>query len=120
MNLTALADVFFLLLLFFMLTSSFMGSSVLNLSINGNAATNSDSTDSPLMLVAAEGGRIFSGSKEISRDALPTMLSAEIGIKPSRRVVIMSTKGVTVQELVGLMDSVHAAGGTNVSLSNWE
>lgn len=117
---TSLVDVFFLLLLFFMLTSVFMTPHVLNVSVTSGGANISDSAESPMMLLVAEGGRIFSGSKEMGQGDLATLLTAEIGLRPSRRIVIMSTKGVSVQELVTVMDAVRSAGGSNISLSNWQ
>lgn len=118
-NMTPLIDVVFLLIIFFMLTSSFSHNESIDLSfplVPDAAASDAP----PVILLVADKGRLFLQNEQIEQDTMQAQLQDTFSADPGRRVVIMSTNDVSVQEIVSVMDDVHVAGGQHVSLSDWK
>ncbi len=117
-DLTALVDVVFHLMVFFMLTTTFVVSESMELALPSSATAPASTISTPSLtrIVVAQGGRITIGGTEVSADQLQTILITTLGEKPDARIVILSTPGVLVQELVSVLDMVYFAGGRNVQV----
>lgn len=114
-DLTALVDIVFHLMVFFMLTTSFVVSESMELSLpSSNAATVSNSQLTRIVVRA--GGAITVNNLAVTADQLQTMLMTTLGANPDARIVILSTPGLAVQELVTVLDMVYFAGGRNVQV----
>jgi biopolymer transport protein ExbD len=115
---TSLVDVMILLVIFFMLTATFERAESMEISLPSGAAS-VPVNDNPLVVVAAERGRIFFDDRKISMDELGNAVTQSLIADKTRHIVVMNTEGTTVQELVSVMDAIYKAGGQNVSLSSW-
>jgi biopolymer transport protein ExbD len=104
-SMSSLTDIIFLLLIFFMLTSSLVAPNALNLNLPGSAQSKTQIQGKIDRVTVAKGGTLFLNGKTISAERLEAVLSARaketgqklnIGIKP--------LEGVAVEHVVAVMD----------------
>lgn len=117
-DLTALVDIVFHLMVFFMLTTTFVVSESMELSLpsQGNPALTAAEGPKLTRIVVTQGGAIRVGDIPVTAEQLQVMLVNTLGANPNARIIILSTPGVLVQELVSVLDMVYFAGGRNVQV----
>lgn len=115
-SLTPLIDVVFILLVFFMLASSFLDWRSINLTVSSGvgAATSDQRT---ILISLKSDGSIVVGSRPVSKQALRPVMTAKLAEDREQRVVIRSDTGVPLQRAVNTLDLLRTIGATNVSLS---
>lgn len=113
-SLTPLIDVVFILLVFFMLASSFLDWRAISLDAPATAAAGASMEGALLIEVRADGLRL--GGETLSLDALAGRAARQLEKKPDRRVLIRPDTGVDVQRVVAVLDRLAAAGVGNMSL----
>lgn len=113
-SLTPLIDVVFILLIFFMLASSFIDWRTIALDTPGKAAKR-PSMEGALLVELRRDGLRLSG-ETLGLEALVTRVSNRIAQKPDQRVLIKPTPGVMLQDAVTVLDRLAAAGVKNLSL----
>jgi biopolymer transport protein ExbD len=115
MNLTSLVDIIFLLVIFFMMTTSFTASESLELSLpSKSAGTVVDKSAMRIEIKAT--GHVTINDTYVDAHTLNDELVESIARDPDVRIAILSTPGVSVQQLVSLMDLVYLSGGRNVQV----
>ena len=115
MNLTSLVDIIFLLVIFFMMTTSFNASESMELSLpdkSGSAIV--DKTAMRIEIKAT--GHVTINDIYVDAPTLNDELVESIARDPDVKIAILSTPGVSVQQLVSLMDLVYLSGGRNVQV----
>lgn len=115
MNLTSLVDIIFMLVIFFMMTTSFTASESLELSLPSKNATAADSKDFMRIRIMAT-GHVTINDTYVNATQLNDELIETIARNPDTKIAILSTPGVSVQQLVSLMDLVYLSGGRNVQV----
>ena len=113
-SLTPLIDVIFILLVFFMLASSFLHWRAIELDPPQRAGGSDAMTGAMLVEVRASGLRLAGEAIE-----LPTLiqrLRQQAGDDPDRRVLIKPAEGVSLQRTVDVLDRLDTADIDNVSL----
>ncbi|NBD30114.1 MAG: biopolymer transporter ExbD [Alphaproteobacteria bacterium] len=111
-SLTAMIDVVFLLLIFFMLTAQFTRDHALTLRPGGGAAA--DYSGPPrLVAIAPEGLRL--NGRPITLEALPEALGG-LTEAPSDLVVLRPDGAADLQRLVQVMTALQAAGFGQLAL----
>lgn len=115
-SLTPLIDVVFLLIVFFMLSTSFVMSESLELSMPELANATPATPKKPLTLIIRGDNEIQVGNKLLSHSQLDNALFNILGRDPMTSILILSTPTITVQELVSVMDMVYLGGGRNVQI----
>ena len=124
--LTSLIDVMFLLMKFFVLTTSYINIEALTLSMldehakNGKAATHVASSEPAQELVLLASGAAFLNNQMVYFGDLEDKLEATLMTHKGSPVVILCDNGVKVQMMVDALDMVKRAGGQNVKLSRWK
>ncbi len=114
-SLTPLIDVMFCLVLFFMVSTSFVLSESLELSLpSGKPAAEAPSD--VMQLLVRQDGTIVSGKASYSITQLDTVLMNTLGENPDQKILLLSGQDVTVQQLVSVMDLVYLNGGRNVQI----
>ncbi|WP_321339671.1 biopolymer transporter ExbD [Breoghania sp.] len=113
-GLTSLIDVIFLLLLFFMLASTFSNYQALPLAGGGQAtaAVREDAVRPALLRIHGE-GRMDINGQSVSAETLAGML-ADLKESETTRVAIWSGEDASVQDVVSAMDAVVAAGLSSI------
>lgn len=116
-DLTALVDIVFHLMVFFMLTTSFAVVQSMELTLPSEAKTTPATTQMKLMrILIAQGGAVTVDERPMTVDGLQMLLAERIGNDPDTNVVIYTAQGVSVQQLVSVLDLVYFAGGRNVQV----
>jgi len=110
-SLTPLIDVVFILLVFFMLASSFVEWRSLTLSAAGAGGAAPEMEGAALVDVGSGGALRLAGAAT-GETALMTRLAAD----PDRRVLLRPIGGVAMQPVVDLLDRLETAGASRVSL----
>ena len=115
-SLTPLIDVVFILLVFFMLASSFLDWRSINLTVSsGVGAATSDQR--AILISLKFDGSIIVGSRLVSKQSLRPVMTTKLAEDREQRVVIRSDTGVPLQRAVNTLDLLRTIGATNVSLS---
>lgn len=113
-SLTPLIDVVFILLVFFMLASSFTDWRAIRLD-TPPAATRAGSAEGALLVrVGAEG--IDVAGTPLDLPALGEMLRARVADRPDLRVLVQPAPGVPLQRVVTVLDTAAASGVTALGL----
>jgi len=118
-NLTPLIDVVFLLLIFFMVSTTFDTTSQLKIELPEASQNETIKPKQPLYLVINAKGSFFLNARELSSqksEALSIALRRVLE-GSDRPVVIQSDAGSPVQSLVTAMDVVARLGLTQVSIA---
>jgi len=113
-SLTPLIDVVFILLVFFMLASSFLDWRSIALNSPGRG-TGSPSMEGALLVELRTDGLRLSG-EALSLEVLTERIAARLVEKPDQRVLIRPAPGVRLQEAVAVLDRLAAAGVADLSL----
>ncbi len=118
-NLTPLIDVVFLLLIFFMVSTTFDTTSQLKIKLPEASQDEAIKPKQPLYLVINMEGNFFLNARELSSqksEALSLALQRVLD-GSDRPIVIQSDAGSPVQSLVTAMDVVARLGLTQVSIA---
>ncbi len=119
LNLTPLIDVLFILIIFFMLTTSFMQIESMEIvlpSAGGKAAQNKD----VVHLFISANGDMAIGQRPVDARDLSGTLERLIAHDPNTKIMLLTADGVTMQQLVNIMDRVYLAGGKSLFVRKWE
>ncbi|MGI9507175.1 MAG: ExbD/TolR family protein [Geminicoccaceae bacterium] len=114
-SLTPLIDVVFILLVFFMLVSSFTDWRSIDLTQPLSSSGQSHGfTDAILVEVRGDGDVRMSG-ETLSIDQIADRLRTLLQGAPDRRFIVKSEDGVPLQDLVDLLDLLSAAGADDIA-----
>ncbi|MGB8274455.1 MAG: biopolymer transporter ExbD [Alphaproteobacteria bacterium] len=112
-NITPLIDIVFLLLVFFMLATSFFEAESVILRLSAGAPTAARSPDTVVVEVTADGAVRLNGAA-IDVDRLTPAVRALIGGDSHRQVSLRAERSVPVQRTVQIMDRIREAGSENI------
>lgn len=122
-NITPLIDVVFLLLIFFMITTTFQKETELQINLPEASAEESQDKERPLEIVVDARGRFFVDGKELLNSSPDTLRAAiqkvTVGNK-DRHVVIRGDGQADYQAVVTIMDVIGKLGLVKMSLSTSE
>jgi biopolymer transport protein ExbD len=114
-NLTPLIDVVFLLIVFFMLSTSFVVSESLELRIpSASNASGAVTPDDSWVLRVDGQGAVMDGDKTLSRSALRREVQRMQRQTPERAILVLASDATSVQQLVQVLDVIALAGGRKV------
>ena len=114
-GLTPLIDVVFILLIFFMLATSFLDWRAIDLSAPVRVAAGPSAEGEALLIeILPDGLRL--ASEPVSLDALAGRVGERLAATPDQRVLIQPSVGVPLQRTVAVLDRVTAAGAADVTL----
>lgn len=114
-SLTPLIDVVFILLVFFMLASSFLDwrSIALSTPVETRAGV---AVEGALLVEVGADGRLRLSGETLDEAALVARLAARVVARPGRRVLLRAERGVALQRTVALLDRIAGAGIADVAL----
>ena len=119
-NLTALIDIVFHLMVFVMLTTSFVVSESMELSLPSGKSRGESTANKAMRLVLISDGAIVVDGEKMEGEGLNSALVERLGNNPETKIAIFTTESVNVQQLVKVMDMVYLAGGHNVQVDKVE
>ncbi|MEW6272588.1 MAG: biopolymer transporter ExbD [Thermodesulfobacteriota bacterium] len=114
-NITPLTDIFLVLLIIFMITSSAMVESGPKVDLP-EAGVTSTETKGVVVTVDAE-ENIFVNGAQTSREGLAAGLKAAVEGSDVKRVVLQGDKGVQLGDVVYILDEARNAGAAEVAIA---
>ncbi len=115
-NITTLIDVMFLLLIFFMVTSTFKNQPAINL-VLPRSATASETVDTPAILFLSAEGVVYLNDTLIDLETLAGRLKKMHDDTGEDRMVLRADEKAAHGDVVELIDTIKQSGFTRVSLS---
>ncbi|MCG5509470.1 ExbD/TolR family protein [Ectothiorhodospira lacustris] len=115
-SLTPLIDVVFILLIFFMLASSFLDWSAVTLSTPSPQSSATDDQP-PLAVRILPGGELRVAGEAVTGEHLVSVLREHLTQEPSRMVVVQPAGEVPLQTVVNVLDRVREAEPVSLRLS---
>lgn len=116
METAAFADIIFLLLIFFLLSSSF----ILPTGIPVNppkSDTAVTAKEQPIVVTITGSGEIYVGEEKVAFPELATALGVRLSKAPVKAVVVRGDESVTVKRLVAVMDLARNAGAEKLAIA---
>ena len=117
LNVAPLIDIVFLLLIFFMLASTFLKPEAIDLIIQGSS-TDLIAVEGPLMVSVDADETIKLNGLYLTLNDLTGELTARTLDTPDRLITLQAEDAVPVQLLVKVMDKINMAGLNNIALSS--
>jgi len=111
--LTPLIDVVFILLVFFMLASSFLDWRAIEFTLQRAAPAEPP----PLLLILRGDGSMSLDGADVAQTELEARLAVLLAAEPQRSILIHGAEGVLLQRPIDVLDRVRAVGGSRVSLA---
>ena len=118
-NITPLTDIFLVLLIIFMISSSAMLEGGLNVKLptaKTGALTKADS-GKPVYVTIAKDGRINVNDRFSDEAGLVAVVKEVLGTTSDKMVVIRGDEGVDLGKAVRIMDSVRSAGAEKIAIA---
>ena len=120
MNIAPLIDVVFLMLIFFMLTSTFIDTASIDLSMSRSGPAAGAGAGDMLLVDVKRDGELRLNGLTLGLDDLGPELAARAGAKVDTPVALRAEARVPVQRLVAVMDSIQGVGMSNIRLATPE
>ncbi|MGD9231769.1 MAG: biopolymer transporter ExbD [Desulfobacterales bacterium] len=114
--LTALIDIVFLLLIYFLLTTNFMVDEGIKIKLP-QANASKPQTEETITVYVDRDGRSYLSNREISTGELFRTLKEMIGGRRDKLVVVRADRGVILNKAVKVMDVAKAAGAGRLCLA---
>lgn len=119
-NITPLIDVVFLLLIFFMVTTTFQKDAELSINLPEASATETANKNKPIEITVNQSGRYYINGKELTNGRPQTIQNAlqeaSLGQK-DRALVIRGDAKANYQNVITVMDVASKLGLVNISLA---
>ena len=112
-NITPLVDIFLVLLIIFMVTTSVITSQGKEVNLPG-AAVAKATPSGVTVTIDAEGG-IQVGEKSVSAAALPQALKAALGASREKVVILRGDRKVLLGQAVSVLDAAQQAGASGIA-----
>ncbi len=113
---SGLTDIVFLLLIFFLLSSSFVVQPGIKVQLP-KAETGATQTEKNIIVTLTEKGQLFVNDQQVSLESLGQKLSAALNNDNAKIVIIKADKNVTLQNTVQVIDIAKAVGATRFMIA---
>jgi biopolymer transport protein ExbD len=114
-NITPLTDVFLVLLIIFMVTTTVVANQSKNIELPGAAV--SDTTPSGVTVSVDDDGAILVNDQPTSIDGLYTALEAALEDSREKLVILRGDKSVLLGQAVNILDMAQQAGAKGIALA---
>ncbi|QIE43490.1 ExbD/TolR family protein [Meridianimarinicoccus aquatilis] len=123
-SLVAMVDVLMIMLVFFMVTSTYLDLDMIPVAETGEDTSPQTATDAeatrPIMLRIGADGRSYLGGRAVSVAGLSEQLSDIVRHNPAVEVLVLPSGQADVQALVSVMDSITQSGVTRMRIIRLE
>ena len=119
-NITPLIDIVFLLLVFFMLATSFIQKSTIEVNLSSGKTVKVENQKNTVVLILNKKGQVYLNKKLINISNIRNEITNIIEKNPKHKILIKSHKKVAVQKVIRLIEEVRLAGTDNIKLINLE
>ena len=119
-NITPLIDIVFLLLIFFMLATSFIQKSTIEVNLSSGKTVEIENQKNTVVLILNKKGQVYLNKKLINISNIRNEITNIIEKNPKYKILIKSHKKIAVQKVIRLIEEVRLAGKDNIKLINLE
>ena len=119
-NITPLIDIVFLLLVFFMLATSFIQKSTIEVNLSSGKNVEIENEKNTIVLIINKKGQIYLNKKLINISSIRNEVISIIEKNPKSKILIKSDKKLAVQKVIRLIEEVRLAGTDNIKLVHLE
>ena len=119
-NITPLIDIVFLLLVFFMLATSFIQKSTIEVNLSSEKTIEVDNKKNNVVLILNKKGLIYLNNKLINVSNIRNEINNIVKKNPKYSILIKSHKKIPVQKVIRLIEEVRLAGTDDIKLVNLE
>lgn len=116
-NLTPLIDMVFLLVVFFMLSSHFVQTELMQMHVSAVDDGSSRGNDKVISVRIRDDSRVSINGEGFTFREFKRTMARIVASHPERTIIVKADKATTVQGLVTIMDYIYGSGGRNVTLS---
>jgi biopolymer transport protein ExbD len=119
-DLTALIDVVFTLIIFFVVTTSFNNRSALKITLPSSSASQVEAQKKPLMVLIDRNGNYYVGDSALVRSDLASLKEAikqQAGNDRERTIVIQADAKSSHQSVITAMDAIGQLGFSKLSIA---
>lgn len=114
LSIAPLIDVVFLLLLFFMVTSSFQHPEAIELDLPQSSTSASDEDRAAEVSVDAAGSTFLDG-QPLALEELQSAIAERMAADPETVIAVHTDSSTVVQRMVEVLDAVRAGGGKRIA-----
>lgn len=122
-NLTPLIDVVFLLLIFFMVSTTFKKDAEIQIDLPEASAKATDTKDKVIEIIIDKNGNYYLDNKRLINQKLQTMkqvLNQQLGNNPGKALIIRADSKAPHGAVVMVMDAARQIGIVNLSIATSE
>ncbi len=116
LSLTSLIDIVFLLLIFFMLTTSFSQQRKMSLDIPAEKGEGNSAWQGAALVRVHDGGRVDFNGRQVDASKLAAKANQLLQKRPDSRFIVRPDANLPLQQVVAVMDQLRTGGATLVSL----
>ncbi|UCC14111.1 MAG: biopolymer transporter ExbD [Gammaproteobacteria bacterium] len=116
-NITPMLDIVFIMLIFFIVTTSFVKEVGLDVNRPSNAPIKEQKISEVIAIRIDENGTISVQNREVDIRAVRANIESELATKPEASVVVISDRNADAGILVKVIDQARVAGADKVSLA---
>jgi len=117
-NITPLIDIVFLLLVFFMLASSFIQKSTIEVNLNNGKNIETSKESKLITLILNKKGDIYINNKLIDISNIQNQIHSNLKKNPEYEILIKSHKKIPVQKVIRLIEEIRLAGTEKIKIEN--
>lgn len=107
--LISITDVIMLLLIFILVTSTFITNSGIKIDLPESSTKETDYSNSPIISIT-NNLEIFIDNTKVSKEELPVLLSEILLDKPGQTVIVYADKQITIKDMVSVLDLAKKSG----------
>ena len=115
LNISPLIDLVFLLLIFFITTTSFVKQ--MGVDINRPVAKTAQKKEANLLIGIDREGRVFVGDREVDLDSLRAHVERFLAENPGGAVLVVADKSCSTGVLIRVLDECRMAGARRISVA---
>jgi biopolymer transport protein ExbD len=116
-NITPMLDIVFIMLIFFIVTTSFVKEIGIDVNRPSNAPVQEQKISEVIAIRIDETGQISVGNRTVDIRAVRANIESELATKPDASVVVISDRNSDAGLLVRVIDQARVAGAEKVSLA---
>jgi biopolymer transport protein ExbD len=116
-NITPMLDIVFILLIFFIVTTSFVKEIGVEVSRPTNTPPREQDISEVIAIRISAQGQIAIQGREVDVMAVRANVESALSLRPDADVVVISSRDADAGLLVGVIDQARLAGATSVSLA---
>ena len=116
-NITPMLDIVFIMLIFFIVTTSFVKEIGIDVNRPSNAPVQEQKISEVIAIRIDETGQISVGNRAVDIRAIRANIESELATKPDASVVVISDRNSDAGILVRVIDQARVAGAEKVSLA---